>query len=498
MRQISVPAGIPSQLGYWLILLTVGAAMTVSIASLLASELGWVLGSVLGLLLAIAIEWLFATSLLTWRRERRIGLLLLVCLFGMISVFADAPLIFRIMRGHALTTAGFEEQRSAATRDIIIAREQLASAAAAATRLADYSRLRADEEARIGNTCEKSNGKPGPRSRFRQAEAESFKATAEAIAASSQRLDGAVAAVQALKPEVGEALRAALQRLDGGIATAFSIVRDPALAALAANFDKRTQEDADERRDPKTGETFHCPDPTIRDSAKSIAQQLRSLPELKQRPQVVDFTDPNAVIVELPVRLMATIVAGPGRPGTLTGIDIAALIAAVVFEMALVGAVMLKPVDPAIGRRVRAARGAFACLTDAELGGFLHLLGEPDVRIGQLFSLIDRYRMRMWPFDLVVVAHGTSNADLNRMGHVLPVLSALGWARRYYLIPGTVVALTAWRRWPEMRGCCFREVFRIKLTAFDELRLAELCSRMHRRGETGPTIDLAAVPIAAE
>jgi hypothetical protein len=468
--------------------------MTASIASYFLPELGWFLGSILALMLAVTVETLFAESLLAWRQRRGFAMLALALIFGTISVFVDAPLIFRLLRGHALTTESFEQQRDVAARDIIVAREQLASAATAARALSERSKDMADKEKAAGNTCEKSALGPGARYRFRLADATSFAGIDQTVAGYSKRLDAAVAEIDALKPQVGEALRDTLQRLNASLARAYGIAHDPGLASVAQQLETRSGEDSILRRDP-TGEAFHCPDDIIRGRAKSIAQQIKSLPKLEQHPQVADFTDPNTVILELPSRLAATLRAGVGSPGILGGTDVTALLGSMLLEIILFGAVWHRPGEAAVGHRILAAQNALARVPDGDLACFLNLISDPDDRVRRFFALIGRYRLRLWPVDFVVVAHGTGDLELEQLAHAVSILAAFGWAKRHRWIAKPFLAMATWWRWPEMRGAKLREFFSIDLRALDELRLAELCMRMRQR-PSGPLWNAIAAPAA--
>ena len=466
----------PDKLAYWIMVAVVSVAATTGLKPLFVPELGPVFGLLLAGLVALAIELLFSRSLLEWRRTKNIMGMVFVVLLGSVSIMCDMPLIFRMVNGAHLTTQQFTDQQGTAVRDVIVARERLVAAAEAARALAVYSQQKAQREDAAGDTCEKSSGGKGVRYQFRMADAEDFQQIDQAIATRSQRLNVTVAEIQAVPAETGEALRQGLAKLNASLAAAFGIVHDPALAGMAERLEARAQSD-DTARKGRSGETFRCPDPTIRDRARATAAQLRALPDLKQRPVVADFTDANTVMTELPTRIVASFGRGGDKSNALSGRDAVAIAFSLMFELLLVVATWRLPHEPEIGQRLRSAQRALGNAPTGDISTFMHMLSDPDPALSRLFTLINRYRLRLWWKEFLVVGHGTNDSQLEELSRTMSVLCAIGWARRYRTLVMPHLVLIAWWRWPEMRRALYREVYRIDIRALDELNLAELLAR---------------------
>jgi hypothetical protein len=497
----------PVKPAYWCVVAIVAAAAATGLKPVFVPEMGWFLGGLAAFVLAVIIEVLFAESLCQWRCGRGPLYLCLAALFCILSMICDTPYLFRMMNGAQLTMRQFAEQRDAAVRDVVVARERLAAAAEAAHDLAAVSRQKAEREAAAGDSCERSSRGRGARYEFRVADVEGFQQIEQAVAGRSKRLDAEAAHIQALPAETGEALQQGLGKLNASLAAAFSIVHDPALAAAADQLDGRAG--ADEAvRHGRDGEAFRCPDAMIRDRARATAGQLRSLPDLQQRVAVADFTDANTVMIGLPARIAASIGGGFGKPGGLTSTDLIALAVSTALELLLIGATFHVPVRRAIGRRLHAAQDALDETPVADLSTFLNLLGEADPELCRLWSLLNRYRLRLWLWEVVVVAHGVDDPHLVQFSRVMSILAAIGWARRYRTLPLPFVRLVAWWRWREIRRAPYLEYFRVDRRALDELNLGELLARIRaeralaedapRRRAAAPRERPAALQVAAE
>jgi hypothetical protein len=467
----------PGKIAYWIVVGIVAAAAATGLRPLFIQEMGWVFGTLMAIAVALAIEVLFSQSLRELRGSGSILHLVLAVLFGLMSMVCDTPYLFRMVNGAQLTMREFSEQRDTAVRDVVVARERLAAAADAAHDLAKVSQQKAAREAASGDSCEKSTQGRGVRYDFRIADSEDFQQVEHAIATRSQRLEVTVAQIQAVPSETGEALREGLGKLNASLAAAYGIVHDPALTGLADRLDARAQSD-DTVRHGRNGEAFRCPDAMIRDRARATAAQLRLLPDLQQRAVVADFTDANTVLVALPVRIAATLGHGIGTPGSLSGSDLIALAISLALELLLVGATFHTPTDRSIGNRLTTAQRAMGSTPGGDIGAFLNLLGDADPKLARLWSLINRYRVRLWLWEIVVVAHGVDDPRLVQFSRVMSILSAIGWARRYRTLPMPFVRVICWFRWPEMRKALHLEYFRLDLRAMDELNLGELLSSM--------------------
>ena len=466
------------RLAYWSAIGIVAAAMTGGLTPLFEQHFGSLFAPLLAMVMAVTIELLFTQALLLWRSQRGLMHLLALVVMAGISMVCDAPYLFRLFQGLNLTTQQFTAARDDAVRDVVVARERLAAAAESAKSLADYSTTKAQREDAAGDTCEKSTPGKGVRHQFRMDDAATFQQASETVAARSQRLNMAVSDLQALPPATGDALREHMTQLRAGLALAFGIVHDPALSGLADQLDARAQAD-DTVRHGRGGESFRCPDPALRDHARTVVAQLRSLPELKQQPVVTDFTDANVTLVALPTRLLRTVVSGVGGPGSMSMDDLVALVVSTMLEALVFFASWMQPVDRAIGQRLAAAQRAMRGVEAGDLRAFLALLSDPDPALCRLWAMLNRYRISLGRVNVVAVAHGTEDAQLLQLGRAMSVLSAIGWAHRYggvLLLP--TIWLLRWWCYPEMRRAVSCEYFTVRVPALDELNLAELLSRL--------------------
>lgn len=477
MKGIAAMPRDPRIVAYWIVVAIVAAVVMTGLRPLFIPEMGLFFGTLVAAALAFAIEVGFSQSLRECRTNFSIMHMLLTLLFGAMSIVCDMPYLFRTLNGGQLTVRQFTEQRDTAVRDVVVARERLAAAAEAARDIATISRQKAEREAASGDSCEKATRGQGVRYDFRMADAAEFEQIEKAVTARSQRLDAVVSQLQALPPETGEALRQGLGKLNASLAMAYGIVQDPALAATADRLDARARADGTVRQG-RGGEPFRCPDAMIRDRASATAVQLRSLPALQQRAVVADFTDANAVLGALPARIATTIASGIGKPGGLEANDLPGLAASLFLELLLIGATWHLPIERAIGQRLQAAQRALGDAPASDIAAFLGLLSDADPELSRLWSLLNRYRIRFYCLDIVVVGHGADNEQLAQFSRAMSILTAVGWARRFRTLPLPHLAIVCWWRWPEMRKALYREYFRIDIRALDELNLGELLARM--------------------
>lgn len=506
MIAILIKTLAPRAIAYWTVVAIVAGAASTGLKPLFIPEMGALYGTLMAVAIAVAIEILFTQSLRECLGNRSITHFVLAVLLGVMSMVCDAPYLFRMLNGEQLTMRQFTDQRDDAVRDVVVARERLAAAAEAAHSVAEVSRQKAEREAVSGDSCEKSSAGHGVRYDFRMADATEFQQIEQTVAAGSRRLDAVATQVQGLPPETGEALRQGLGKLNASLAAAYSIVHDPALTAAADRLDARAQADGAARQG-RGGETFRCPDATVRDRARATAAQLRSLPDLKQRAVVVDFTDANTALMALPLRVALTMSNGIGKPGSLSGSDMIALGVSLALEMLLVIATFHMPLERAIGQRLHAAQRSLGDAPAGDIAAFLNLLSAADPDLCRLWSLLNRYRVRFWPWpaDIVVAAHGIDNEQLVLAGRAMSILAAVGWAKRCRSLPIPHLRLVCWWRWPEMRKALYREYFRIDMRALDELNLGELLARMRAERDTAALVRPAVrperpvvVPMAAE
>lgn len=478
MKAIAAGLRDPRIVAYWIIVAIVAGVVMTGLQPLFVPDMGWFRGTLVAASVAFVIEVLFSQSLREFRASGSLMHLVLALLFGAMSIICDLPYLFRAVNGEQLTVRQFTDQRDNAVRDVVVARERLAAAAESARDVAAVSRQKAEREAAAGDSCEKSTQGRGVRYDFRIADAADFQQIEQAVTARSQRLDAVVNQIQALPPETGEALRQGLAKLNAGLAAAYGIVQDPSLAATADRLDARAQADGAVRQG-RGGESFRCPDATIRDRTRATAAQLRSLPDLKQRAVVADFTNANTVLGALPARIAVTVSSGIDKPGGLSANDLPGLVASLLLELMLIGATYHLPIDRAIGQRLHAAQRALGDAPAGDIAVFLNLLGEADPELCRMWSLINRYRLRYWLIGtLFVVTHGTDNADLARFSRMLSIMAAVGWAKRYRTLPLPLLRTVCWWRWPEARRGLYREYFRVDIRALDDLNLGELLARM--------------------
>ena len=217
----------PARIAYWLFVACIGVVMWNTLRVIFSRDLGWLAGSLLAGLIAVATEALFGSLLLTWHASRKPSKLAQALVLAVFSVLCNAPTLFSLIRGTALTEQTFGRQLDDARRQVTVAREDLASVAAAADRLASYSANTAAREDKQGNTCGKSGRRKGDRYYFREEDATRFRQIAETIDPLSAQLSHLADDIKKLVPQVGPGLRSGLQQLDTELGAAQGIVTEP-------------------------------------------------------------------------------------------------------------------------------------------------------------------------------------------------------------------------------------------------------------------------------
>ena len=109
------------------------------------------------------IEDQFTTSLRRWLEERSLTMIVVALVTGFISMMANAPTLFTILRGGDLTAQEVTVSRDRVARDITSVLSRLRSAQAGAKDLAAFSLARMQDEEQQGGTCNVRGGTRGER-----------------------------------------------------------------------------------------------------------------------------------------------------------------------------------------------------------------------------------------------------------------------------------------------------------------------------------------------
>lgn len=437
----------------------------------------------LALSLAAVVDAVLISALLDWLKTRRLVALSFMLLFMGVSGAASINFWYRQIRGSEKTVELFNLERDNVLQGLVTLRDRLAEAGNGLANLAEHSKKMAKREVEGGDTCERqTQKKPGPRQRFRDSDAMFFEGLNKDLEPIPPRLDTEIAVVRGLAPNAGPTLIEADRRIKQAATTASSIVNDPALGHIVSELRRRVAEDQNNRVDGRT--TFNCADSTVRTLAGTAIARIEKLP--KMRPIViVDWSKPGGGLGILPLLVNFTTW---GTPGGLSGVDAIVVLLAVLVELALVWTArgVARAVPPE--RVLPHLQCSTSEFSDGALAFVRELSRAPDPEIRELAEIIERYRIRfLLVGDVIVVSVGSNDARAQKLEWLAPILVAVGWARRTRMLPNSMFRAIAWWRWKETRGCQRRDVFRLDIAAMDELRLAEVLSRMRNSGTAGGT-----------
>ncbi len=433
----------------------------------------------LAVLLAAVLDAVLISSILEWLKTRAFTALLAMAVFMTASAAASTNFWYRLIRGSEKTVEIFDVQRDTALQQMIFVRDRIDEAKSGLSGLSAYSGSMALREVAKGDTCGQFAAIPGPRQRFRQADANFFAGLEHDLSAIPPRISAEIDAVRALHPEPGVTLAAALDRLRLALSSVASVLHDPALPQIADLLHKRIAEDQLDRKDGKT--TFNCADPAIRAQAANALARIEKLPATTIEVSVPDLTSPSESLHVL--KLLADWRTW-GEKGGLSFTDGAVLAFAVLLEIALLWSARSSARGLRPERVLEELGPAIEFVPDTALGFIRALIDEPDPRVRWFFRVLARYIAHIGFHDRLVVAHGCQDARTIDLAWVLPTLVAIGWARRDRWLPNILVDAIGWWRWPETRGCERRETFRINRAAFDELHLGEVIARMRTQGQS--------------
>jgi hypothetical protein len=415
---------------YWTSVFTAFGIMSIGLSEFLAPSLG-ARAFPLSIALAILIEGIFAVALFElWVKGNHL-MILFVFVFGAISAIANAPVIFSAIRGQGLSISEFNNARDRAVHDISAAYGQLHSAALGAISLAEDSKAKQNqEESGSGGTCNIVGKGANERFRFRKREAEFFSLKATALNGFADQLSAALAKAQALRlTTTGAAMDEAARSLNDALSTAGAVTADRGLSELAQQFDDRSSSDGMQQEDAITKAKFVCPDPTIRLGSKAIAAQLRSLPHFDQLVALPDMSDVRTTIVELPSRIAR---------GKLSDDDIVAIFIGCLIELFLISVTLVTHPRRLTGQRLSAAPSRVSDISRIDVGSLLGPEPNHTHPAFDLVRLIELYRISVWPFDFVIVAHGSASKNSvgsrdrrfgrragGRAGHFSPLASLI-------------------------------------------------------------------------
>lgn len=455
------------------------ASFTLLIASIdgfsaLLQAKGWDVGRWgPAILLAVLIDIMLAASMLQWHKNRTA--LVPMLFFMLVSGAASMNFWYRMIRGAEKTTEIFEVQREAALGDLIAVRDRIDGAASTLSGAAAHSKEMAIKEASDGNTCGKSRGIPGPRQRFRDADANFFSSLERDISSVPPRISAEIEAVRALQPRPGETLAADLGRVRLALGNAESVMHDPALPRIAEALRKRIADDMIDRREGQV--VFNCADPAIRSHAGNALVRIEKLPSSTIQVVVPDLSSASESF-----KVFGLLFDWKtwGQKGGLSVADAAVIVLSIAVELAAYWSARgfahgLQP-----ERVLEQLPGAIDFVPDTALRFIRVLTDKPDPRIQWFCAVLERYQASIGLHDRLVVAHGCADQRAIDLAWAAPILVAVGWAKRDRWLPGLVVSAIAWWKWPETRGCERRETFRIERKVFDELRLAEVLARVRR------------------
>jgi hypothetical protein len=449
----------------------------------------------LAVLLAVLVDIMLAVSILEWHRSPSLSAGIAMLAFMAFSGGASVNLWYRTIRGAEKTTEIFDVQRDAVLRDLIIVRDRIAEAKSGLSGASAYSKRMADDEKSTGNTCGKSRGDPGPRQRFRDADANFFASLERDLSSIPPRISAEIDTVRALQPQPGKTLAADLGRLRLAVGNAESVLHDPALPRIAEALRNRIAEDTVDRREGKI--VYNCADPAIRSEAGNVLARIQKLPTATSQVVVHDLTSPSETLSVFGL-------FNPknwGEKGGLSVADILIIAFSVFCEFAAFwsGRGFARGLKPE--RSLEHLPAAIDFDPDTALRFIRALTDQPDPRVQWFCRVLTRYQASIGLHNRLFVAYGCTDQRMIDLAWAAPILVAIGWLKRDRWLPGLLVTGIARWKWPETRGCERRETFRIEQTVFDELHVAEVVARMreqYRTVEPGANISWAPVLRPAE
>lgn len=435
--------------------------------ALLASGLDPVVGWAVALGLALCVGGMLSVSLCHWRVTGSFGAFVFALLFAILSLGISLPLYFSWMRGDDVVTAAVEQQREEGLRQVIRLHDALVGLAGQAETVAAYSTKRSSDEQSNGRTCEEIGEGAGPRQRFRAADANRFAEVQHTVTAVADRVKQARAQIETLSRVTATNLPAVVRTGNEAFAVAGAAAKDAVLHSTAEMLRERARTDGDQHNDPGAKRPFRCPDPQIAGAAARMATLIDSLPQVSATIEVPDVRNPRTTAVELPVRIARSI---GHQPGGLEAVDWSALgIGGCVEFMVFTSGFF------AHRRRygLDAGRWNTESFNNPEaVRLFINMLERSRPNLDAFIDRLERYSIRLFMLNVVLVSYGCTDEGPRQVARVLPLLTALGIARRDRRLPPGFLGMAGWLRWRETRGASRREAYRVNRAALDELMLA--------------------------
>lgn len=442
-------------------------AATQGFHALLASGLDPLVGWGVALGLALCVGGMLSVSLCHWRTTGSFAAFLLALLFAVLSLGISLPLYFSWMRGDDVVTTAVEQQREEGLRQVIRLHDALVGVAGQAEQLAAYSVKRASDEQSNGRTCEEIGEGAGPRQRFRAADANRFAEVQHNVTAVADRVKQARTQIETLPRVMATNLPAVVRTGKEAFTVAGAAAKDAVLHSTAEMLRERSRTDGDAHNDPASKRPFRCPDPQIAGAAARMAALIDALPAVTATIEVPDLRNPRTSAVELPVRVARSI---GHQPGGLEAVDWSALVIGGCVELMVFTSGFLAHrrrfgLDPD-----RWNAESFNNPEAVRL--FINMLERSRPNLDTFIDRLERYSIRLFMVNVVLVSYGCADEGPRQVARVLPLLTALGIARRDRRLPPGFLAMAGWLRWRETRDASRREGYRVNRAALDELMLA--------------------------
>ena len=432
---------------------------------------GWLKAGTPALIVVAALT----LSLAKWHQKKSAITLLFIVLFFSISFAASMNYWFRSMRGEVKTVEIFDVQRDGAVKQMSSAHDHIDNVVTALFALATESRQKADTENSDGNTCERQTAKiKGPRYRFRRDDAARFEGIYASVKHIPSTLKDKIAAAQAIKPLPGEKLAHNVSELRSAVNATESAQLDPALEQAKKELTARVADDGKPRKDGNV--TFSCPDESIRTQAEAAVKRIEGFSKLKM--PSVEIPDFSEVADSLKVFSLAYDTKSWGKPGGLSISDGIALLIAIAIELGMAStasAFSLRLAGENVIDRLPDALDRDPTLTLA----VVRALGDdPDAKVREVMTLIERHEKRLFGFRRLVVLYGSEDAEVSRLAWNASIMERMGLIEADSFIFASLRVRASLPYWFQRKHHNRMEIFRIKDDAFDEIRLREFVARV--------------------
>lgn len=427
-------------------------------------------------------------ALADWHKKKSAGAFICMLIFFLISASASMNYWYRSMRGDIKTVEVFNLQLDAVVSELARAYDRAESVVKALAALSGESTQKKELEKEHGYTCERQTKKDveGPRFRFRRDDAALFEGIHISVKSLPASLKDRIAEVQAVKPTAGQ-LGQALTDLRAASNTGTSVTRDSAWEQAKEKLKKRAADDGQPQKDGK--KVFFCADPSIRVQAESAVKRIEELQQIKM--PTIEVPDFSKIADSLKIFGLIYDWNSWGKPGGLSISDGIAFAIAIIVEITMArsaGAFVNRLAGDSVLDRLPSALDHDPALTLA----VVRALGDdPDPKVLEVMSLIERNERKLFGFRRLVVLYGSEDPDQKRLAWNAPIMKEMDLIEQDSFIFSSLrvrVSLSYFLSYL-FSGKYYRriELFRIKDESFDKIRMREFIARVRDLSPNGPS-----------